>query len=181
MIAPVLGPAPGPAAFEEDGPVRRKPLILLLLAATALAPAACAKPPVDATTGSSLPPGNPTSGNGSITTTSVALVTTSTAGVPTTAKVRSLPCETMNRFVQDLFIVEKAKDLDQAKKDEIVRSVEVHAGELKQYVPALAPGVDVRVEYVKAFLAGTSTPEQKSADDAQGKAFEDWYKTNACT
>ena len=160
--------------------MRRKPVILLSLSLAAVLPLACAKPPVDASTGTSVsvPPGNPTSGSG-VTTTAVGGATTTAAGGVTT-KVRTLPCDAMSRFVQDLFIVEKAKDEGQTKKDEILAAVEGHATELKTYVPALASGVDVRMEYVRAFLTTGATPAQKEADEAQGKLFEAWFKGNNC-
>ncbi len=86
----------------------------------------------------------------------------------------------MSRFVQDLFIVEKAKSESPSKKDEILRAVDVHAGELKLNVPALTEGVDQRVAHARGFLAGSVTPEQKQAEDAQGKAFQTWFTQNGC-
>jgi len=99
---------------------------------------------------------------------------------PVSLPPRSPSCEAMSRFVQDLFIVEKAKAESPAKKDEILRAVDVHAGELKLNVPALTAGVDQRVAHAKSFLTGTVSEEQKQAEEAQGKAFQEWFKQNGC-
>ncbi len=144
----------------------------LVVGAVVLAGAGCGKPVFEGSstgTSSSRLPGTPAVG--SVTTT---LVT------GTVVKAVSLPCQAMSRFVQDLFIADKAKDADKDKKAEVLNSLEVHAGELKLNVPALSAGVDVRMVYTRALLAGQATPEQKTADDAQGKVFQDWYKQNAC-
>lgn len=155
--------------------MRRSALVLAMCGLAVVA--GCAKPTEVGTgsssssTTSSILPSLPVPGS----------VTTTAATGPTTApKPQSLPCQAMNRFVQDLFIAEKAKAEPQAKKDEILRAIDIHAGELKLNVPAMAAGVDVRLVYVRAMLTGTVTDAQKQADDAQGKVFQDWYQQNAC-